>query len=184
MNRADDVRVAYPLFQKESGGSTPTSALKLWIEEIPWRDAVILNNKWHSRMPKIGCGSMCKPCFAAMSDNIIYAIAMWSLPIAANRIKNGNRCLELRRMAIAPDAPKYTASFMLGKMKMLIKKSRPDILRLLSYQDTGVHKGTIYKAAGWYIARKSKFVSWDTHSKRPGILNQSTSDKIRWEYEL
>jgi hypothetical protein len=57
-------------------------------------------------------------------------------------------------------------------------------MRLLSYQDTEVHKGTIYAAAGWKAVRTSEFVSWDKHTKRPGKINQSFAPKVRWEYTL
>lgn len=180
----DGVRVAYPLFQEEGSGSIPTSPLQFNISEITYSLAAQLNKAWHSRMPYIGSPSMCKPCFAAEYDGIIYAVAMWSLPIAANRIKDGFNCLELRRMAISPEAPKNTASRMLKIMTMQIKKLMPHIKRLLSYQDTEVHNGTIYKAAGWEIARVSKFVSWDEHSKRPGKIEQSKAEKVRWEKAL
>ena len=182
--RADDARVACPLFQAEYGGSTPTSALQLHIGKITSKLAVKLNKKWHSRMPQLDCYNICAPCFVAECNNLYYAIAMWSLPIAANRITNGNQCLELRRMAIAPDAPKNTASRMLGIMARIIRKERPDIIRLLSYQDTEVHKGTIYAAAGWKAVRTADFVSWDNHSKRPGKINQSHAPKVRWELAI
>lgn len=181
---ADSVRIACPLFQAEGGGVTPTSALQLNIVTITSSKAAMLNELWHSRMPKIDAYAVCKPCFAALYENRFYAIAMWSLPIAANRIKNGNFCLELRRMAIASDAPQNTASRMLAIMKNYIYKNRPDIIRLLSYQDTGVHSGTIYKASGWSAVRTSEYVTWGNHSKRPGRIEQSTAPKVRWEYEL
>jgi hypothetical protein len=145
---------------------------------------VMLNEKWHSRMPRLDNYKVCAPCFVAECNNVYYAIAMWSSPIAANRIANGSQCLELRRMAIAPNAPKNTASRMLGIMARIIRKERLDIMRLLSYQDTEVHKGTIYAAAGWKAVRTSNFVSWDKHSKRPGKINQSLAPKVRWEYTL
>ena len=181
---ADDARIACPLFQAEYGGVTPTSALQLRICKINSKLAVTLNKKWHSRMPQLDCYNICAPCFGAECGNIYYAIAMWSLPIAANRIKDGQQCLELRRMAIAPDAPKNTASRMLAIMTRMIRKDRPDIIRLLSYQDTEVHKGTIYAAAGWKAVRTSDFVSWDNHSKRPGKINQSLAPKVRWELAI
>ena len=181
---ADDARIACPLFQAEYGGVTPTSALQLRVCKINSKLAVTLNKKWHSRMPQLDCYNICAPCFGAECGNIYYAIAMWSLPIAANRIKDGQQCLELRRMAIAPDAPKNTASRMLAVMTRMIRKDRPDIIRLLSYQDTEVHKGTIYAAAGWKAVRTSDFVSWDNHSKRPGKINQSLAPKVRWELQL
>jgi hypothetical protein len=184
MMSGDGARVAYPLFQTEDSGSRPTSPLQLHIGILPSRKAMELNRKWHSRMPIIEAWNICNPCFGASFEGVYYAIAMWSLPIAANRIKNGEKYLELRRMAIAPDAPKNTASRMLAIMTRLIKKLRPDLIGLLSYQDTGVHTGTIYKAAGWHIARIGEYVSWGEHSKRPGQIEQSTSPKIRWEKDI
>jgi hypothetical protein len=127
---------------------------------------------------------MCVPSFAATFANSFYAVALWSLPIAANRLTDGYSCLELRRFAIAPDAPKNTASFMLSRMRKSIKYEMPDIKRLISYQDTGAHQGTIYKAAGWSAVGKSEYISWEHHSKRPGSVEQSTADKVRWECAL
>ena len=180
----DDARVAYPLFQKGDGGSIPTSPLQFHIGRTTYEKARELNKLWHSRMPYLGCASMCNPNYAATFNGIYYAIAMWSLPIAANRIKNGNKYLELRRMAISEDAPKNTASRMLAIMVKFIKRDFSHIIGVLSYQDTGVHLGTIYKAAGWYIARAGDFTSWNIHSRRPGKIEQSTSPKIRWQKEI
>jgi len=91
--------------------------------------------------------------------------------------------LELRRMAISEDAPKNTASRMIGIMRRIIKKEFPHITLLLSYQDTDVHEGTIYKASGWYPASKSKGTSW-TNNVRQRNKEQSLSDKVRWEFRL
>jgi hypothetical protein len=183
-NCGDSIRVVHPLFQEEDDGSIPISPLQLHIGKISARQAVELNKLWHSRMPKLDCFNICAPCFAAEYKNKFYAIAMWSLPIAANRLKDGQFCLELRRMAISDDAPKNTASRMISIMARIIKKERPDIKRLLSYQDTGAHSGIIYAASGWKPVLKSDFVSWDSHSKRPGKIDQSESPKIRWERSL
>jgi hypothetical protein len=116
-------------------------------------------------------------------DNIAYGSAIWSSPVAANRLKEGKTALELRRMAIADDAPKNTASRMIGVMRKIIKKEFPHITLLLSYQDTDVHQGTIYKASGWYLASKNKGTSW-TNNTRKRNKEQSLSDKIRWEFRL
>jgi len=184
MISADSIRVVHPLFQMEEGGPTPTSALQLNVIPISSKRAMLLNKAWHSRMPEIMAWNVCNPCYAAEYKNNIYAIAMWSLPIAANRIKHGDKCLELRRMAISPDAPRYTASRMLSIMAKIIKKTMPHIYRLISYQDTGVHTGTIYKAAGWNIERQSEYISWNNHTKRPGRIEQSYSPKIRWGLQI
>ena len=58
-------------------------------------------------------------------------------------------------MAIAEDAPKNTASRMLGWMRRYIKKHLQHI-SLLFPQDTDVRDGTIYKASGWIVANKVK----------------------------
>jgi hypothetical protein len=87
-------------------------------------------------------------------------------------------------MAISPDAPKNTASRMLKIMTILIKRRMENIYKLISYQDTSVHQGTIYKAAGWNAASYSKYQSWNQHSKRPGRIEQSTAPKVRWEKQI
>jgi hypothetical protein len=68
-------------------------------------------------------------------------------------------------------------------MKNIIKKEFSDIDRLISYQDTQVHKGTIYKASGWNAIHKTKGTSWTT-KKRTRSKDQSLADKVRWEYNL
>ena len=112
-----------------------------------------------------------------------YAVAIWSTPVAANRIKNGDNILELRRMAISRFAPKNTATYMISKMVKDIEKTLPNIVKLISYQDTEVHNGTIYKASNWIIGSRSQGASWTT-KRRLRNTGQTTSDKIRWEYIL
>lgn len=181
-NCVDDVRVAYPLFQTESSGSIPTSTLQLNIQMITVKRAVILNELWHSRLPFIG-NAFCCFAYGAEYENVYYAIALWSHPIASNRLIDGDKMLELRRMAIASDAPKNTASRMLRIMKNDIKKVKPHIIKLISYQDTEVHNGTIYKAAGWKVAAKVHGISWTTKLRNRN-KEQTMADKIRWEYNL
>jgi hypothetical protein len=123
-------------------------------------------------------------CFAAQHENRLYAVAIWTRPIAANRMTDGLRLMELRRMAVCADAPKNTASRMIAWMTREIRKRRPEVIRLVSYQDVDAHEGTIYKASGWTAARRSSFVDWATHSKNPGRVTQSTGDKIRWEKQI
>jgi hypothetical protein len=123
-------------------------------------------------------------CYSFEHDNISYAVAIWSSPIAANRMKDGDKLLELRRMAVAPDAPPNTASRMLSIMRRKIQTKFPDIIRLVSYQDTEVHKGTIYKASGWHIAStQTEAVDWSNETRKRAKA-QSTAPKVRWEYSL
>ena len=69
-------------------------------------------------------------------------------------------------------------------MRRWIKKEMPSIACLISYQDTEVHSGTIYKASGWSSVETSKpGLSWSLNG-RVRSLEQSTASKIRWEYAL
>jgi hypothetical protein len=182
--RADGVREARSLFQERGSGAVPTSALQLTLEVIDFEDARKLNRLWHSRLPRIGDPARVMRaalCFGAVFDGLYYATAIWSHP--ANRSLPQEDWLELRRLAVAPDAPKNTASRMLGVMARLIRRYRPKIARLVSYHDTEVHTGGIYRAAGWVTTAETKFVSW-TNGARTRPADQSTADKQRWELAL
>lgn len=173
-----EIIVYHPLF---SHGETVTTPRELELLVCSSKYAYQINKLWHSSMPLMPSYKVCKPCFIGIANNVVYASALWSLPIAANRLKNGSLCLELRRFAIADYAPRNTASYLLSRMEKYIKHIRPDIIKLISYQDTEFHNGAIYKASNWIAANEGVFVSWSNHTKRPGHIEQSTAPKIRWE---
>jgi len=185
--RAENIRVMYPLFQGGKGGSIPTSALQLDFWTVDLATAINLNRLWHSRLPRVIASNITRNptwlSFAASFDGVFYATAIWTNPTA--RFLPYHTWLELRRFAIAPDAPKNTASRMLGWMVREIRNSCRHIYHLISYQDCDVHQGTIYKAAGWVPTQKS----FDHRNRglRPGRkrnLSQTTSTKQRWEKEI
>ena len=70
-----------------------------------------------------------------------------------------------------------------SKMIKDIKSRFPDVTMLVSYQDTEVHKGTIYKAANWKLDVVSKFQEWSNDKRKRNAL-QSKADKIRWTYPI
>lgn len=177
----EDVIVC-PLFETSASGKIPASAKDLIIGKISTDTAMKLNMLWHSRLPLCG-NSFCCFGYCAEYDNRYYAIALWSNPVAANRLKDGDKILELRRMAIADNAPKFTATRMISIMMKDIKKTRPDIIRLISYQDTEVHKGTIYKASNWKAVSVGEGMSWTTNTRQRN-QEQTLAPKIRWEYEI
>ena len=184
----DELRDSTPLFRDVIGSSKPTSVNQLVLVECKATHACKLNAVWHSRFPKIDWSNVVRNthsvCYVFEYEGVAYAVAIWSSPIAGNRLKDGNRLLELRRMAVAPDAPKNCASRMLSIMRRKIELKFKDIIRLISYQDTEVHKGTIYKASGWRCASTQDVaVDWTT-SKRKRAKAQSGAPKIRWEYDL
>lgn len=178
-----------PLFRSGYGGATPTSALQLNIRRVNVHRAIELNATWHSRLPNVDWSNIVRAspsaCFVAEYNDIAYASAIWSAPCA--RLLNGRHWLELRRLAIAPDAPKNTATRMLRVMRLMIVKELPEIVNLISYQDTAVHKGTIYKAAGWKPVKRPEGwgkgwgKGWQSRDRNK---EQTLADKVRWEYTL
>lgn len=184
--RAEGVRVAHPLYQAGGDGSHPISALQLRFVPVGVRTAKALNRLWHSRLPRIGDpDSIFKAgaCFAAEFAGVYYAAAIWSRPVARLLPLDGS-WLELRRLAVAPDAPRNTASRMLGWMARHFRANRPEVVRLLSYQDTAVHTGGIYRAAGWSpVEVPGSNTDWNMPGRpRPAV--QSDAPKVRWEKAL
>lgn len=191
LKRADDVAVAFPLFQEDRGGSIPTSALSLHVSEIGMRLARDLNRQWHSMLPRTDlgnllCGNM-SVAYVAECDGIYYAVGIWSQPIIAAMCDGTT--IELRRLAICDNAPKNTASRMLKIMRLLLKKKFPHIRKGISYLAVDVHKGTIYRASGWnpigkiVAARPQRFSNANKNTRATGPV-QTTSRKQRWEISL
>lgn len=183
----DSVRVALPLFQAEGEGSSPVSTLQLVYERCKREHAAQLNQIWHSRLPIMGGIETCSYAFHARHGDVSYAVAIWSHPVARVLPQHW---FELRRLAIAPDAPKYTASSFLSWMVRWFRKNEPECGRLISYQDTSVHTGTIYRAANWTCAgrtHKGGKVGWSNRVRERNELNGRAvleAVKHRWEIEL
>ena len=186
-NCGDSLKEEQDLFHGSGGGSIPTSPLQFKIVKLNPFTASEYNKKWHSRLPRIHPSCITRNthyiCFGASFNNKCFAVAIWSSPVAQNRFKEGKKILELRRLAISSQAPKNTASRMLSVMVKIIKKTFPDINRLISYQDTEVHKGIIYKASGWVATTNTPFVSWQPRNQTHNP-DQSRATKIRWELFL
>lgn len=175
------------LFDIEERTAPPESPKLLDFKVIRAQTACSLNEQWHSRLPIIDWSNVVRNthyvCYAAEFQSEYYAAAIWSSPVAQNRFKNGKQILELRRLAISPEAPRNTATRMLSWMRKDIYKRFQDIALLVSYQDTEVHLGTIYKADNWVSAAESEGIAWNT-DKRKRNEEQSLAPKIRWEYKL
>jgi hypothetical protein len=155
------------------------------LKEIAPIIASRLNGIWHSRLPIIKPSNIIRNknyiCFGLFIDELCYGIAIWSSPVSASL--DFKSILELRRMALSPNCPKNTATWFLSKCIKQIKIRFPQIIKLISYQDTLVHKGTIYSAGNWKANYKTKFSPWTTKRRKRNI-EQAPTDKVRWEYEL
>jgi len=121
-------------------------------------------------------------------EDVTFAVALWNNPSARTLPQHW---LELRRMACSEDAPRNTASRFLALMVQWFRDNRPEAEKCISYQDTAVHKGTIYKAAGWTAGFVSKARQRDRSKNRLGTKRAyrsdmngkepSASEKVRWE---
>lgn len=165
---------------------SPISPKLMKVLTIGVDQAMKYNQEWHSRLPNTQKGNLTRNkhfiFFGAEYKDHCFASAIWTTPVANNRLSNNEIWLELRRLAIAPDAPKFTATWMIAKMIKQIKNKYPEITKLISYQDTDVHTGTIYAASNWVKEGQSKGVDWNLTRNRKA--SQSTSDKVRWTYRL
>lgn len=161
-------------------------ARHLALEVCSKSHAVSLVRLWHSRLPVVQ-NAPWKYAFKMSLDGVTFAVALWNNPSA--RMLPGH-WIELRRMACAADAPKYTASRFLSLMVKWFNNNAPEHEKCISYQDTAVHLGTIYKAANWTAEYTSKARIRDRSKSRVGTnrLYRSningvivdSSPKVRW----
>ncbi len=155
------------------------------IEETRAQIACMLNELWHSRLPNIHWSNVVRNtyyvCYVFKYKEAIIGVGIWSSPVA--RKLDRESYLELRRLALTNVCPKNTATFVLSKMRKLIKDKFPQIKTLVSYQDTEVHLGTIYKADNWTKVLKTAGGEWSSLSRKRKKV-QSSALKIRWEYKI
>ncbi len=166
--------------------STLISPRQFTFERIANKEGAALNSRWHSVLPNIPVFHI-QCAFAAKYNGKHYAVALWGRPVA--RMLDDKVFLELRRMAINGESPKFTASCMLGWMIKELRRLRPEIKSFISYQDTEHHTGTIYKASGWRPICLKSPVNWGgaAQSKTPSRVRSPIilkAPKIRWQLDV
>jgi hypothetical protein len=181
MEKLSHIMIQEPLFW-DGNFQIPESPKMLKVSVIKPQFASNLNELFHSRLPKIHWSNIVRNryyvCYGASYMGVWVACAIWSSPV--NQSFDIETTIELRRMAISNLCPKNTATYLIGKMIKDIKTKYPLVKKLISYQDTEVHLGTIYKASNWFVDAETKFNSWNKTRKRS--KDQSQADKIRWAY--
>ena len=100
------------------------------------------------------------------SDSMLMGIAWWTPPtkdtaMTVNPV-DWRRVLNLSRLAVVPEAPRNSASFLLGKSIRLIQKDAR-FLSLITYADEAQgHNGGIYRATNWlYMGRVGPHQRWE-----------------------
>ena len=184
----DSLLIKHPV-QPEEGGSSPTSPLHLFVTPVAVSVAREFIAAHHSRLPYTQVGPWQIAFGVYQSDDLI-GTALWH-NCSARGLPQDWR--ELRRMAIASEAPRNTASLMLAQMCRWFRKNTKTSV-VVSYQDAAVHRGTIYKAAGWTPVSISRPRLRNREPLRVGTNRQYRSDangsapaasaKIRWQRGL
>jgi len=163
------------------------SPKQIVLHECRAQVACMLNELWHSKLPKIHWSNVVRNthyvCYALTYNQAVIGVAIWSSPVAQNRMKDGKTILELRRLALCDVCPYNTATRVISEMIRRIKIKFPEIKKLISYQDTSVHLGTIYKASNWVMASEVPILDWTTDKRKRNKL-QSDSPKQRWDYYI
>lgn len=146
-----------------------------WISRAEHRRAVA---RWHSHhKPTVG------ETFAlgAFAGGALVAAGVMGIPVGPE-LQNG-ATWEVSRLAVGPDAPRYTASRLLGACGRVMDEA--GITRQVSYTRVD-EAGTCYKAAGWWPAGYVRGREHNTGNRAtwlPGLHAQSTEqvDRVRWE---
>ncbi len=111
-NQAVRGAVLIDLFMQER--VVPASPTIMNLREVGVNYAMDKNMDWHSRLPVTSHSNMIrnahKVFYGAEYQDHCFAVAMWTDPVAGNRMAKDQVWLELRRLAVAPDAPKFTAT--------------------------------------------------------------------------
>ena len=155
------------------------------IREIHPIVASQLVSAWHSLLPHIPPSNIWRNkhsiCLALVTNDWAHAVAIYTSPVS--RSLNDGATLELRRLAIAPTCPKNAATWLMARCERRIRARWPEITRLVSYQDTSAHHGTIYKAGNWQAVTTTRYRPWG-HAARARAPSQTSAPKIRWEKPL
>lgn len=148
--RADDVVVAYPLFQREDGGSIPTSALTFHIDPIGHKTAKAFIEKWHysHRMPT-GKNII----YGLNTEKGLYAVIVYGIGVNPYQAKflGVERVIEIKRMArTEPRLPYPLSRFIAITSRMVGKEFPYDCIVAFADPEHG-HEGTVYKASGFTL---------------------------------
>lgn len=136
------------LFEKPLFPELPVTVKSLEFRLIDIKTACYLNYQWHSILPEVIPTNIWRSRFSIAFVLLFKAeyvgVAIYSAPV--NQYLDDGETLELRRLALSEVCPKNSATYFMARCEKQIKIELPVISRLISYQDTQAHRGTIYKA--------------------------------------
>lgn len=177
----DISKVEYDLFQGQGGGSIPTSPLQCFIKPCKFEHISWVFRDFHYKKDHMGGGI--DFCIAMQfGASVVGGVVIGKLRQDKAYSKTGNKCVEIRRMALIDAMPKNSESWLLGKTIWFLKKYT-DYTNIISYSDKSVgHVGTIYKASNFNMIGEtapSKHVFWGGKRYHPRSLTIDRDYSIR-----
>ena len=159
MNNAQIAQRQSDLFPQVDGGSTPTSALQFstsqfdgkWRESCRLRECSVSDVSAMIQKHYLHCRpAVVEVCFVAECNGEPFGMVIYSQPPRETHKRYGGPVLELARLWAKDCCPKNTETWMIAASVRLLRKSRPELVGLVSYADPSVgHSGIIYRASGW-----------------------------------
>ena len=117
----------------------------------------------------------------ALTDGLnIYGVSTFGRPVA--RHEDQVTTLEHTRMALAPNAPRNSATRFMALCRKWIRENMPEVSRLISYVPSDRYTGITYRADNWRIVYENQ-VETATWKNRPGRLGNEAKVRTKFERE-
>jgi len=146
--------VAQQTIQFEGSGSIPTTPQQLKIFSCDFKDIRFIFESYHYKAGHMGGGISHNLCLK-FNRRIFGGAVIGKMRHDKIYSVNGKKAVEIRRLALIPECPLFTASYFLSKIVWWLKNNT-DIDMVFSYSDLSLgHKGTIYKAAGFDFIKET-----------------------------
>lgn len=93
-----------------------------------------------------------------------------------------DRVIELKRLYVDEDSPRFIESFFISQTFKLMKKDHPEYDILVSYADAGYgHVGVVYQATNWlYTGLSAAFVDYVEEGNDKDHLTQADAWKAKY----
>lgn len=196
LSRAGSANVERLTPQSGDGGLHPTPAhqnitplikANYIVRDCPLKEAQAMVAAYHYSRGGSNTAVYTHGLYERATDRLI-GVAWWLPPTrvcceSVNR-EEWKRVLSLTRLVCLPDVPKNSASFLLSKSVMLIRRDAR-FVSLVTYADESQgHTGAIYRAAGWkYVGRTGPYVKWVDPVSGRQVACKATVNRTKAEME-
>ncbi len=127
---------------------------------------------------------------AVFNKDEITQCQAWKWP-TGRMLPSDGTLLELARWCITPSAEANAGSWFMARAVRLIRRTCPDVKRLISYSELGHHSGGLYRACNWdewptHHADRWRATDGEGYPSGHGSWDGLTvqTPKLRWKYDL